>query len=276
MPNPMTKKQRVTHFEMFSAACRANGWTFASHRLVIDSATPADGNPAVRSTFARQTLAAAAAVAERDGCPVLDNDLRHAVYFLATGKHSVSQLDSGRDTDRVFAFLTLMIDETNLDAQIVLDDPEAQDRKRIIHRIRELAPESYIRKILLDEGDYTTRLQDLTTRRLQQLVYTLSARSRSAARRGTSISHRRSGDGSSPSPDFPHVPNTTGTGTTTPAAPHLALPKLPAQNEAEPTPPTQSPSGAPGTAAGPISPSVASVPSVANPPSHETDDNCPF
>ena len=108
---------------------------------------------------------------------------RHALHVRALG-YDKSHLDfTNEDLDKVLAEFRAITRPDDLAGQLRQQD---QPRRRLLYRIRELAPEPYWRAIARDKFG-TADEASLDLGQLRQLLITVSARARSKKRRVASI-----------------------------------------------------------------------------------------
>lgn len=134
----MTPAQHTRfYFPNWLGTCRRLGWRLADGRLQVEEAR--------LNQHAQRVLAAGTArAAAEHRAPVLD-DLRHGVHAVALGRDKSSKQLTNRELDCVVAFMQLMIQETNIGADILLDHPEISERKALKAGIENLkVPEAVI------------------------------------------------------------------------------------------------------------------------------------
>ncbi len=120
------------------------------------------------------------AACKAHGWPVPD---RHELHVRALG-FDKSHLDfNNEDLDKVLAEFRAISRPDDLAGQLRQRD---QPRRRLLYRIRQLAPEPYWLKIAQDKFG-TADEASLGLDQLLQLVMTLTARARSRQRRGVPV-----------------------------------------------------------------------------------------
>jgi hypothetical protein len=112
---------------------------------------------------------------EKQGWSSSDNEKRHEIHVQAMGFDMSHKFMENREVDRIFTAIRLLIDDTNLDAAIAAVDPDREERKRLVWRIKKLASEGYYRSICVDRFR-TTQWDDLNVSQLTQLRNTLANR----------------------------------------------------------------------------------------------------
>ena len=133
-----SKKQIILYRKLWLGACLANGWPCKSGPV----SRPAGGPPAASHWHARVWEGADLHAAQHHGA-VTAEDLRRGVHHAATGTFKSSKDFTNREFDRVKAILLLLVDEHNLDALVVLEDPGIGERKRTENAISRF-PEGYV------------------------------------------------------------------------------------------------------------------------------------
>jgi hypothetical protein len=90
---------------------------------------------------------ATAIAASQHRAPVLD-DLRHGVHVVALGRDKSSKQLTNRELDCVVSFMQLMVDETNISADLRLGNPDIGDREALVATIKKLiVPEAIIHDV---------------------------------------------------------------------------------------------------------------------------------
>lgn len=115
-----------------------------------------------------------------------DNAKRHEIHVKTLGYDTSHKFMNNREVDRIFVELTLLADDTNLNAAIACVNPDIQERKRLIWRIKSLAKEGYYRSICVDSYK-TTQLEDLSITQLTQLRNTISNRMRKKRHKNAAV-----------------------------------------------------------------------------------------
>jgi hypothetical protein len=128
----MTDKQRQRFFfPAWNACCRSLGWKMIDSRLIT-------GDVAALNQHAQRVVAVATAMAARTHrAPVLD-DLRHAVYVIVLGRDKDTLKLSNGEVDKIVSFFKLMVEETNLEADIRLNHPAIAEREALVVKIQRL------------------------------------------------------------------------------------------------------------------------------------------
>jgi hypothetical protein len=111
-----------------------------------------------------------------------DNARRHAVHKAVFGYDLSHLAMDNRHTDRIYQAFRLMADDTNLDAALFFEDPDREERKRLIWRIKSLAPEAYVKRIAADVFK-SIYWEDLNVTQLTWLRNTLNNRVAAQKRR---------------------------------------------------------------------------------------------
>lgn len=113
-----------------------------------------------------------------------DDALRHEMHLRALGYDTSHQHMDNREVDRVFRTLELLADPDNLDAVMFFENPEREEKKRLLWRIERTAPKAYIESISADRFG-TIYYADLDTTHLEQLRNTLTNRMRAKQKDST-------------------------------------------------------------------------------------------
>lgn len=98
---------------------------------------------------------------------------RHELHVQAIGRDKSHKDFNNEDLDKVLAVFRALSEPWNLNAQIRQDN---QPRIRLVYRIKKLAPEAYRESVMMARWGHT-RLDSLSLSELNQLRYTLTARS---------------------------------------------------------------------------------------------------
>lgn len=103
---------------------------------------------------------------------------RHQLHISALGKDKSHKEFTQEEFDQVIAEFLSISEPENLDAQIRL---LKQPKTRLIFRIRRMAPEAYVKELLMDRWK-TDDLNELDVSDLHQLRNTLKSRSNALRR----------------------------------------------------------------------------------------------
>ena len=165
----MTQKQNLHYWRLWGEVCASRAWKMHKGRM-----TPAPPE-SPDETIVIGIAANLAAAKHRATTP---DDLRHASHYYAAGRDIGHAALTQPQIDKLFALWKLFIDPSNLDAALALENPEIGERKRIIHRLRTAAPDTYIDAICHDQfpGYVSPFWEDLPMRDLRALSLTLRAR----------------------------------------------------------------------------------------------------
>ena len=125
-----TKQQKRFFFPLWNQTCRALGWKMEDGRLVLP-----DGR---RNEHQKKVIAEASALAAKEHrAPVL-NDLRHGCYIVALG-HDVKTLKmSNQQVDKVTSLFKLLVNDTDIAADMKLANPDIGERERLVRKINAL------------------------------------------------------------------------------------------------------------------------------------------
>ena len=123
---------------------------------------------------------------EKQGWASSDTAKRHEVHVQALGYDTTHKFMNNSEVDRIFTALRLLGDDTDLDAAIAAVDPDREERKRLVWRIKRLANEGYYRSICVDRFG-TTQLDDLNVVQLTQLRNTLANRLTAKKRQAAAV-----------------------------------------------------------------------------------------
>ncbi len=125
----------------------------------------------VVEVFAKRRAGARAAIVGPD-------DLRHACHLAALGRDKSSKDMTNQDIDQVLAFFRLLVDPDDLSAQVALDNPDQEARRRLEWSVTHTGlPEAYVLKVCSQKFG-TREWKTLDDEQLRQLVITLKARAR--------------------------------------------------------------------------------------------------
>lgn len=127
MTNPQRKR---FFFPLWNETCRKLGWGMSGGRLIIVEDKLND--------HGRRVLAAAEKIAiANHRAPVLD-DLRHGCYVVALGRDADTNKLSNKDVDAVTSLFKLLVNDTNIAADMRLNDPTIGARERLVLAINKL------------------------------------------------------------------------------------------------------------------------------------------
>jgi len=122
----MTPAQHTKfYFPNWLGTCRRLGWRMESGRLLSPC-----GNEHQHKVYAAACMIAA----KEHRAPVID-DLRHGVHVVALGCDKSSKMLNNRELDRVVSYMQLMVDETNIKADMCLDNPDIKVREALVASI---------------------------------------------------------------------------------------------------------------------------------------------
>lgn len=128
----MTEKQtKRKYWPAWAAVCRHLGWRSEAGRLVLGDAAK------LNQHALRVVKVAEAAAAAKHRAPVLD-DLRHAVHEVAMGRDKSSTKFTNQDLGRFLHVVALMIQETDIDADLRLNNPDLDSRDALVATINKL------------------------------------------------------------------------------------------------------------------------------------------
>ncbi len=166
----MTPKQNLYYWRLWGEACESRGWKMKKGIL--------QQHPS-ESLQESEILQIAARRATANHRATTPDDLRHACHILAAGRDcSHTALKQG-EIDKLIAIFKLLIDPTNIDAAIQQEHPALGEQRRIVHKIRQFAPEAYIDAICRAQfsADYVAPFwEDLPISCLRNLSITISQR----------------------------------------------------------------------------------------------------
>jgi hypothetical protein len=170
------KQHRKFYFPHWHRAAKANNWVMSKGRLV--SKRPEDFGASAVDQLQERVWETAEARALQHHRAVTADDLRHACHIVALGRDKSSQDFDNRDLDRVVALFRLLERHDDVGAMLDWNDPQRQQRERLVWSIEHAAPEAYVTTIARDKFK-TTRWQDLDLQSLRQLAMTLRQRTKS-------------------------------------------------------------------------------------------------
>lgn len=107
-----------------------------------------------------------------------DTDKRHEITLEVLGYHKSSKFFTNQEFDRVKRHLQFLAKPNDLDAAIAADNPQDEERKRLLWKIQSLNFNSkYISEILFDRWGIR-ELERLNLDQLNELKLTLIQRAR--------------------------------------------------------------------------------------------------
>lgn len=135
----MTPRQRARYWRLW--------------RRAVESAWP-KGEDGVRRLASTEPLAVEVDQVSRvlaDGRERTEDDLRHALHYVAIGRLCSSKRLTNADLDRVWALMRLLADPLHLQARLEWEDPRIGARRRYDYVIRTAAPAAYTRALARDK-----------------------------------------------------------------------------------------------------------------------------
>ena len=172
----MTSAQEKLYWRIWGEVTRANGWRMTAGRLAVEP----EANSA-RSTVHAEVWSIARGLAQHAHCAVDANVLRRACHAIASGRNvGHSDLDQ-RSIDKIFNLFRLLVDDTNVQARVELDQEEIGERRRLVWRIKRSAPHAYLDAICRSRFAPTyvaPYWEDLPIACLRDLARTMSERTR--------------------------------------------------------------------------------------------------
>lgn len=135
----MTPAQTAAHFRLWRRVCHRHGWRMERGRL--------QSSEAALNHFSSQVWRQAATIAQADARAATVDDLRHSLYFLACGQVTSRRVNSGHHATRLFGWLRLCLDDTDIEAAGMAEQTAAGHTGQLSGpvAIRRLGfPESYI------------------------------------------------------------------------------------------------------------------------------------
>lgn len=162
------------YFPAWNRCARAMSWKMVEGRLV-GGRLPRYGGPEVDAAY-QVVWNLAERFALQLHRAVTPEDLRHAVNFAASNRASTKAMNSAH-ANRAVALFDLLADPDNLSAMMRWSNPDLVERDGLLERIRQAAPEAYVRAISRDRFRVVV-LDDLTTAQLKMLLFTLVNRRR--------------------------------------------------------------------------------------------------
>lgn len=160
---------------MMSPAQRARYWRL--WRRAVESAWPR-GEDGVRRLAGEDALAVEVDQVSRvlaQGRERTEDDLRHALHYVALRRLCSSRRLTNADLDRVYAGMRLLADPLDLRARLEWDHPEIGARRRYDHVIRTAAPAAYTRALARDKFG-RVNLAELNDTQARHLAMTLRNR----------------------------------------------------------------------------------------------------
>ena len=124
------KQQRLFFFPAWQAACRALGWRMVKGRLEMDEAR--------MNEHGRKVLTAALALALKQRRAANLDDLRHGCYVVALGHDCDTLKMTNKQVDAVTSLIKLLVNDTDIAADMSLANPDIGERKRLVLKIHSL------------------------------------------------------------------------------------------------------------------------------------------
>jgi hypothetical protein len=128
-----------------------------------------------RQEYAYFTLWRQACLAQ--GWDPNDSAKRHEVHQQVFGYDLSHKAMDNQHTDHIFRALRFLADDTDLEAVLFFQDPDKEERKRLVWSLQHMAAELYIKAIAADRFG-TIYWQDLDVRQLTWLRNTVHNRMR--------------------------------------------------------------------------------------------------
>src|ERR1043166_2597450 len=133
----MTEKQEAFYWRLWSRVCHANDWRFFKGRIGADAQRDT-------SEHHRAVWRAAGALAAKAQRSVTADDLRHGCHVYAIGRDKPHlELHPTNEVSRVFQLFRLLIEPNDLDAVMDWQDPDRDERRRLVVGIKRMAPFAY-------------------------------------------------------------------------------------------------------------------------------------
>lgn len=170
----MTEKQEKLYWRLWGQVAHANDWRFAQGRIAPSAEREA-------SDHHRAVWKCAEALALQKHRSVTADDLRHGCHLHALGQDKGHvDIHPTRECSRVFQLFRLLINPDDLDAVMDWQNPDRDERRRLVVGIKQAAPFAYIDAICRDKfSNYVTPFyEDLSLWQLRQLRVTLESRVR--------------------------------------------------------------------------------------------------
>jgi len=164
-----TAQQRRLYFPAWTAAARNHGWHKPEGRA---PRVPFFGNPELNDLYQRICTIAT----ERAATPQSD-DYRHACHIVAFGADKSSSSLTNKELDRILALFKLLADPDDLNATLAWNNPQEEQRKRLLWWLRNKCVESYIVQVCREKFA-TDNWEALDFPELSKLHMTLKNRAR--------------------------------------------------------------------------------------------------
>lgn len=170
----MTEKQEKLYWRLWWRVCHVNDWRFLKGRIAAE---------AQRDTSEHHLAVwkCAADLARANQRSVTADDLRHGCHVHAIGRDKRHlDLHPTNECSRVFTLFKLLIEPEDLDAVMDWQDPDRDEKRRLVVGIKRMAPFAYIDSICRDKFDnyQSPFYEDLDLSQLRQLRVTLESRRR--------------------------------------------------------------------------------------------------
>jgi hypothetical protein len=124
-------QQRRFFFPAWATCVAAIGWRMKNGRLEM---THPDG----ANEHQRKVIAAAVARAAAHQRAATLDDLRHGCYVVALGRDCDTLKMNNRQVDAVTSLFKLLVNETDIAADLKLSNPDIGERERLVRKIHSL------------------------------------------------------------------------------------------------------------------------------------------
>jgi hypothetical protein len=170
----MTQNQEKLYWRLWGRVCHANDWRWVKGRILQTAERKLSEHHAA-------VWKCAEALARANQRGVTADDLRHGCHMYAIGRDRPHlELKPAVECSRVFTLFKLLIEPEDLDAVMDWQNPERDERRRLVVGIQRMAPFAYIDAICRDKfRNYTSPFfEDLDLDQLRHLRVTLASRAR--------------------------------------------------------------------------------------------------
>lgn len=171
------------YFPAWNRAARAMAWQQRKGRIVapLDQQARALGYGPEHplATLLPRIIAIAHRIARQESRAPLANDLRHACHAVAIGRDISSTKLTNAQIDRVVALFDLIAAPDDVNTMLRWQQPEVEERQRLVLAIKRMAEDSYILDIAADlcRGAFTAPFwEDMEMQALRRLSRKIAQR----------------------------------------------------------------------------------------------------
>lgn len=166
-----TAQQRRLYFPAWQAAAKNHGWHKSGGSMRVEFF----GTPELNALYQR-VCTIASERARASACAASPDDYRHACHIVAFGEDVSSSALTNKQLDRILALFRLLADPDDLRATLAWNNPQDEQRKRLLWWLKNNCREAYIVSISRERFG-TDDWESLDFPDLRQLHMTLKNRS---------------------------------------------------------------------------------------------------